>query len=131
MTTARLTLPPSRLLQHDLEYQAVYGARMKKAKGGVAVFVMPNGRAYHRLGLAVSKRGESAPARNRVKRVIREAFRHEQHELPRLSAADGGFDIVVSAGAASSGTLTLEAARGLLRELVGLACAGWEKRGKR
>ena len=141
LPSTALTLPRSRTLQHDLEYQAVYGAKMKKAKGPFAVFAMPNGRAFHRLGLAVAKRGGTAPARNRVKRLIREAFRHEQHSFTtentestegnegRGSAAGGRhYDIVVSASASASDTLTLEQARALLRDLVDLAHKAWERR---
>lgn len=42
-----------------------------------------------RLGLAVSRKVGNAVVRNRWKRRIREAFRQQQHELPK------GLDIVV------------------------------------
>lgn len=44
-----------------------------------------------RLGLTIAKkRVKKAHARNRLKRLIRETFRHKQHELPNI-------DIVVMA----------------------------------
>ena len=43
--TARLT--------HDHEYQAVYGARVRKSAAGFTVSMRPNGQAQHRLGIAV------------------------------------------------------------------------------
>lgn len=44
---------------------------------------------YARLGLAISKkRIKTAVARNYIKRVIRESFRHHQHAL-------GNIDIIV------------------------------------
>lgn len=139
MPAARLTLPRTRLLRHDLEFQAVYGARMKKAGGGLAVFTMPNGRGFHRLGLAVAKRGGTGVARNRVKRLIREAFRLEQRQL----AAEHGegtegkegtqcgvrcYDIVVAASGDAAAVLTLEGVRAALRGLVALSDKAWRKR---
>ena len=48
-----------------------------------------NGLDYPRLGLAISKRSiRTAVGRNRVKRLIRESFRHHQQGL-------SGLDIVV------------------------------------
>lgn len=50
---------------------------------------MPNGLSFNRLGVAVGKKNGSAVARNRIKRLLREAFR-----LTRLQQAVG-FDLVV------------------------------------
>jgi ribonuclease P protein component len=50
---------------------------------------VPNGLSVTRLGLAVPRRGTNVE-RNRIKRVIREAFRLKRRDLPV------GFDIVVS-----------------------------------
>ncbi|MFO0832201.1 MAG: ribonuclease P protein component [Phycisphaerales bacterium] len=127
-----LSLPRARLLRHDLEFQAVYRARMKKAGGGVALFTMPNGRSYHRLGLAVAKRGGTAIARNRVKRLVREAWRLEQHGFcggQTASEPPRCYDMVVSATASAAETLTLDGVRCALRELVALSDRAWVKRG--
>ena len=51
----------------------------------------PNGLGHARLGLAVGVRSAgNAVNRNRVKRVVREAFRHIHQELPAV-------DLVVNA----------------------------------
>lgn len=51
-----------------------------------------NDLAHCRLGLAVSRKAcRQATGRNRIKRVVRESFRHHQHAL----AAAGPVDIVV------------------------------------
>jgi len=58
-----------------------------------------------RLGLAISKKQcKKATARNRLKRIIRESFRHHQATLEgldivvmnKMSAADEGNDILVN-----------------------------------
>ncbi len=53
------------------------------------ITAIENGLAVTRLGLAVPKRG-SAIERNRIKRVVREAFRLRRADLP------AGFDLVVT-----------------------------------
>lgn len=53
------------------------------------MLAMPNGLEYPRLGLAISKRNiKTAVGRNRVKRLVREGFRHNLEQLT-------GLDIVV------------------------------------
>lgn len=140
LTPTRLTLPRTRLLRHDLEFQAVYDARMKKAGSGFAVFTMPNGKAFHRLGLAVAKRGGTGVDRNRVKRLIREAFRLEQGsfttEITESTEGKRGeegenarcYDIIVAASGDAAKSLTLEGARGTLRGLVAQSDKAWRKR---
>jgi len=68
------------------------------------VIARPNGLGRARLGLAVGVRAAgNAVNRNRVKRVVREAFRHIHQELPAV-------DLVVNArpaaGKASNADMT-------------------------
>ncbi len=91
----RLTLPPSRRLSRDRDYQAVFDCGLRKSLGPLTLFVRPNGLAHPRLGLSVSRRVGIAVRRNAIKRRLREAFRHVQHDLPR--AADGNsYDLILS-----------------------------------
>ncbi|MCE9589371.1 MAG: ribonuclease P protein component [Planctomycetes bacterium] len=76
-------------LSGDRAFAAVFDARMKKTSGPLSVHARINGLAHMRLGLSVSRRVGTAVARNRVKRMLREVFRLNQHDWPR------GYDIVV------------------------------------
>jgi len=94
----RLTLPPSRRLSRDRDYQAVFDFALRKSIGPLTLFARPNALDHPRLGLSVSRRVGIAVRRNAIKRRIREAFRHLQHDLPR--AADGSsYDFILSARA--------------------------------
>lgn len=80
------------------------------------VLSRPNQLDYSRLGLAVSKRNcRLASTRNRIKRVIRESFRHHQFEL----AQNGGLDLVVLPSAASATICK--------RDLAASLAAHWKK----
>lgn len=54
----------------------------------LTLWVLPNGLSHPRLGLIVGRKYGGAVQRNRFKRLLREAFRLQQHELP------AGFDLV-------------------------------------
>jgi len=55
----------------------------KRVHSQCFVFVYrENQLGYPRLGLAVSRKYGNAVQRNRLKRLIREAFRQAQHQLP-------------------------------------------------
>ena len=53
------------------------------------MLALPNDVAHHRLGLSVSRRVGNAVRRHRFKRLLREAFRLNQHNWP------GHYDLVV------------------------------------
>lgn len=70
-------------------FAAVFAARLRKRAGPLTVCARVNDLPYCRLGLSVSRRVGGAVVRNRIKRLLREAFRLCQHDWPR------GYDLVV------------------------------------
>jgi ribonuclease P protein component len=67
----------------------VFAQPVKSSDRHFTVLARPNALGYPRLGLAISRKvAKSAVARNRIKRIVRESFRHHQAWL-------GGLDCVV------------------------------------
>jgi ribonuclease P protein component len=113
--------PPSRRrrLSRSAEFERVY--RQGRSKGNRFLVLYAFARSSEgeadgpRLGLSVSRRVGGAVDRNRVKRVLREAFWLEAERLP------AGYDYVVVARPDARELATREGAngiRGVLAELV-------------
>ncbi len=83
------SFPKTARLRTSAEFNRVYALRQRAGDDVLLVFAAPNGLPHPRLGLSVSRKIGKAHVRARWKRVIREAFRLLQHELPP------GFDYVV------------------------------------
>ncbi len=78
-----MTLPKSRLLRKNREYQHVYRSG-KRLKGDCfSLIYTPNGLDTNRLGISVHGRFKGAVQRNRVKRIIKEFYRLNRELLPR------------------------------------------------
>ncbi len=73
-------------LRHRSAFQAVYESRVFEQAGPIRLFGHRNETSISRLGLSVSARVGNAVTRNRIKRLLREAFRLLRSELP------GGYD---------------------------------------
>lgn len=80
----RHTFPKSRRLLTGKQFDAVFAARVSVGDGVLVVHARPNDRGGPRLGMAVSRKVGNAVRRNRWKRLLREAFRAAQHDLPAL-----------------------------------------------
>lgn len=86
--TTRLRFPRRLRLRRRPEFQRVMQNGRRVGDQRILLFGLPNEQPFNRLGLAVGRRHGSAVRRNRIKRLLREAFRLVQHDLP------AGFDLV-------------------------------------
>ncbi|MFN8706409.1 MAG: ribonuclease P protein component [Planctomyces sp.] len=78
----RLTLRPAGRIKESADFQRLYNQGSKAGDQHLLVFAAPNGLSFSRFGLSVSKKHGNAVRRNRRKRLLREAFRLLQQELP-------------------------------------------------
>ncbi len=128
---APLHFRPRHRLTHAREFDAVYAAKVRKVRGPLMLFALPNELGWSRLGLSVSGRVGNAVRRNTWKRMIREAFRLQQHTLP-MSAAGSGYDLIVSVRAGPDQPVwTLPACIRALAELANEADKEWLRRVRR
>lgn len=117
----RYTLGRSRRLTHAREFSAVYNARCRKAAGPLVIHGRPNGLDHPRLGLSVGRRVGTAVKRNRIKRLVREAFRRLQHDFPR------GYDVIVVVRPHE--VLNLAAYQDLIHKTLRQVHREWDRRG--
>ena len=82
-------LPKQGLLHKNKSFQAVYRLGKSVANRMAVLYVVPNEEKRRRIGFAAGKRLGCAVVRNRVKRLLREAYRLHQHRLKE------GFDLVL------------------------------------
>ena len=77
----RFTLPKTGKLCQNKNFQAVYKSGKSYANKNLVVYVLPNQSVKRRVGFAAGKRLGTAVMRNRLKRLLREAYRHHQEKI--------------------------------------------------
>ncbi len=92
------------------DFKRVYERRCSVSNQWLIVYGAANALEHLRLGVSVSRKIGNAVARNRFKRLYREAFRLTRADLPT------GLDLIVLPR--SPREPTLDAVRASLRELV-------------
>lgn len=82
-------LPASCRIRRSVDFARAYAEKSRSGDAHLLVFAARNGLPHPRLGLSVSKKHGNAVRRSRIKRLLREAFRISQCDLP------SGFDLVL------------------------------------
>ncbi|MCK4872336.1 MAG: ribonuclease P protein component [Phycisphaerales bacterium] len=119
----RFTYRRRHRLTKDLEYDQVLRRGCRKPRGPLTYYILPNDLGHPRLGLSIGKRFGSAVQRNRLKRLLRDAFRTLQHDLP------GAYDVVITTK--PHAMMRLSDYQRLLLAAVQSGHARWERRAKR
>jgi len=123
----RLSFRRSQRLRGRGSFKAVLDARARLDGDAVAVHAKPNDAAIHRLGISIGRKVGTAARRNRIKRLIREAFRLGQHGLPTEAPAPYDFVVVVR----PHEPLALDAYREAFARAVAHLHSTWLKRHQR
>ena len=113
MPEAKQAYPKRSRLRSRAEYLARARARRLHTEHFLFLW-RPNGLAWTRLGVTVTRRIAGAVGRNRVKRLVREAFRLARESLP------GGMDLVAVAHRGSPGLSRQEVSAQLAQVLARL-----------
>lgn len=67
------------------QYKYVFAKARRFGNQNFTLLVRKNEVDHARMGLAIAKKAvKRAVDRNRIKRIIRESFRHVQHDLPNI-----------------------------------------------
>ena len=85
----RFSFPKNKRLVSNRQFKAVLAQRRRVSDGLLTLYVAENECGYPRVGVSIGKAHGNAVVRNRLKRLLREAFRRCQERIP------SGFDYVL------------------------------------
>jgi ribonuclease P protein component len=85
----RFSFPKKKRLVSNSQFKAVMARGWRLSNGILMLYMAENDLEYSRLGVSIGKSHGNAVARNRLKRLMREAFRQNRDRIP------AGFDYLL------------------------------------
>jgi ribonuclease P protein component len=81
-TQKRFSFPKKKRLVSNRQFKAILARKLRVSDELLTLYMAENDCGYARLGVSVGKSCGNAVERNRVKRLLREAFRQNQDQIP-------------------------------------------------
>jgi ribonuclease P protein component len=107
-----LLFPRSRRLRRTQDFERVFASGQRAGDEHLVVFAAGNQLGTTRIGLRISRRHGNSVVRHRLRRLLKEAYRLEQHQIAP------GLDLILVPGRLSR-TSTLADYRQAIVELAG------------
>ena len=79
----KLSFPKSKRLLTSRQFKTVLSRRLRAADELMILFMAQNCLDHPRLGISIPRSIKKAVLRNRLKRLVREAFRQAQYQIPQ------------------------------------------------
>lgn len=81
--------PLWRRIRSSADFERIYTLKQRVSDQCLLIFASLNELGYTRIGLSVSRKHGNSVARHRLRRLLKEAFRLSQHDIP------AGLDLIL------------------------------------